>query len=66
MKFKETSLKTAYLISKSNKVFICFDSENDKITNYILTNDLNRHRVFYEEFGLVQKMKIEVTVIFNT
>jgi hypothetical protein len=37
------TLKTKIKILQSNKDFICFNLSNNKIDNYILTNDLKRY-----------------------
>lgn len=65
----KANIKTAYLISKSKKDFICFNLDNDnKILKkeYILTNDLTRHRLKYQQFRLIDIIKKEInTIKFN-
>tara|TARA_R110000796_G_scaffold232272_1_gene350468 strand:+ start:447 stop:656 length:210 start_codon:yes stop_codon:yes gene_type:complete len=54
------SISTAYKISKSNKDFFMYrmSETEDKIVDYILTNDLSRFRPhFNNKFKLVEDMK---------
>lgn len=44
-------------LSKTKKCFLCFNVENNTITNYTLTNDLTRHRLKYQSFKLVEIIK---------
>ena len=53
----------AYKISKTKKDFICFDIQNNKIVRYILTNDLTRHRLAYQQFRLMDEIRKELTTI---
>ena len=53
----------AYKISKTKKDFICFDVQNNKIVRYILTNDLTRHRLTYQQFRLIGEIRKELTTI---
>ena len=53
----------AYKISKTKKDFICFDVQNNKIVRYILTNDLTRHRLTYQQFRLVSTIIKELEFV---
>jgi len=53
----------AYKISKTKKDFICFDIQNNKIVRYILTNDLTRHRLTYQQFRLVCEIRKEILTV---
>jgi len=53
----------AYKISKTKKDFICFDVQNNKIVRYILTNDLTRHRLTYQQFRLVCEIRKEILTV---
>ena len=44
-------------LSNTKKDFLCFNVENNKITEYTLTNDLTRHRLKYQTFKLVEIIK---------
>ena len=44
-------------LSKTKKTFICFNVENQKITEFVLTNDLIRFRNKYNTFKLVEIIK---------
>jgi len=44
-------------LSNTKKAFILFNVENNKITDYILTNDLTRYRLKYQTFKLVEIIK---------
>ena len=57
------NLGAAYLISKSKKVFILFNVENNTITQYKLTNDLTRYRLNYQHFRLLEITKLNKTTI---
>lgn len=63
----KATIKQAYLISKTKKVFICFNLDNNnKIESYILTNDLTRHRLSYSQFRLIDVIQKEINSIkFN-
>ena len=59
-KFK-VSIKFLLQLSKTKKAFVLFNYENEKITNYIFTNDLSRYRLKYQTFKLVEIIKPETT-----
>ncbi len=44
-------------LSKTKKTFICFNVENNKIKEFVLTNDLIRFRNRYNTFKLVEIIK---------
>jgi len=51
------SLTLLIKLSKTKKTFICFNVENQKITEFVLTNDLIRFRNKYNTFKLVEIIK---------
>lgn len=51
------SLTLLIKLSKTKKTFICFNIENNKITEFVLTNDLIRFRNRYQTFKLVEIIK---------
>ena len=51
------SLTLLLKLSKTKKTFICFNVENNKITEFVLTNDLIRFRNRYNTFKLVELIK---------
>ena len=51
------SLTLLLKLSKTKKVFILFNVENNNIKEYIFTNDLTRHRLKYDTFKLVEIIK---------
>jgi len=51
------SLTLLLKLSNTKKVFILFNVENNKITDYIFTNDLTRYRLKYQTFKLVEIIK---------
>ena len=51
------SLTLLLKLSKTKKTFICFNIENNKITDFVLTNDLIRFRSRYNTFKLVEIIK---------
>ena len=51
------SLTLLLKLSKTKKTFICFNVENNKITEFVLTNDLIRFRNKYNTFKLVEIIK---------
>ena len=51
------SLTLLIKLSKTKKTFICFNLEQDKITDFVLTNDLIRFRNKYNRFKLVEIIK---------
>jgi stringent starvation protein B len=51
------SLTLLLKLSKTKKTFICFNIENNKITEFVLTNDLIRFRSRYNTFKLVEIIK---------
>ena len=44
-------------LSKTKKVFILFNVENNTIKEFIFTNDLTRYRLKYDTFKLVEIIK---------
>ena len=51
------SLTLLIKLSKTKKTFNCFNVENNKITEFVLTNDLIRFRNRYNTFKLVELIK---------
>jgi len=51
------SLTLLLKLSKTKKVFILFNVENNNIKEYIFTNDLTRYRLKYQTFKLVEIIK---------
>ena len=51
------SLTLLLKLSKTKKTFICFNVENNKIKEFVLTNDLIRFRSRYNTFKLVELIK---------
>ena len=51
------SLSLLLKLSKTKKVFILFNVENNTIKEYIFTNDLTRWRLKYDTFKLVEIIK---------
>ena len=51
------SLTLLLKLSKTKKTFICFNLEQDKITDFVLTNDLIRFKNKYNRFKLVEIIK---------
>jgi len=51
------SLTLLIKLSKTKKTFICFNVENNKIKEFVLTNDLIRFRNRYNTFKLVELIK---------
>jgi len=51
------SLTLLIKLSKTKKTFICFNVENQKIKEFVLTNDLIRFRNRYQTFKLVEIIK---------
>ena len=51
------SLTLLIKLSKTKKTFICFNVENNKIKEFVLTNDLIRFRNRYNSFKLVEIIK---------
>ena len=54
------SLSLLLKLSKTKKCFLCFNVENNTITEYTLTNDLTRHRLKYQTFKLVEIIKPKI------
>ena len=48
-------------LSNTKKAFILFNVENNKITDYIFTNDLTRWRLKYQTFKLVEIIKPQIS-----
>jgi len=59
MKNYKLSIAAVFLITKSKKDFICFtlDKTETKVIDYLLTNDLTRHRKQYQQFRLLSIVK---------
>jgi len=51
------SLTLLLKLSNTKKTFICFNVENNKIKEFVLTNDLIRFRNKYNTFKLVEIIK---------
>jgi len=53
------NIAAAFLILKSKKDFICFtlNEGETEVVDYILTNDLTRHRKQYQQFRLLDMIK---------
>lgn len=51
------SLTLLLKLNNTKKCFLCFSTENNKITKYIFTNDLTRWRLKYDTFKLVEIIK---------
>lgn len=51
------SLTLLIKLSKTKKTFICFNVENNKIKEFVFTNDLTRFRNRYQTFKLVEIIK---------
>ena len=51
------SLTLLIKLNKTKKTFICFNVENQKIKEFVLTNDLIRFRSSYNTFKLVELIK---------
>jgi len=51
------SLTLLIKLSKTKKTFICFNQENNRITEFVLTNDLIRFRSRYNTFKLIEIIK---------
>jgi len=51
------SLSLLLKLNKTKKCFLCFNTENNTIKEYILTNDLTRYRLKYQSFKLVEIIK---------
>ena len=51
------SLTLLIKLSKTKKTFICFNVENNKIKEFVLTNDLIRFRNRHNTFKLVEIIK---------
>ena len=54
------SLTLLLKLSKTKKCFLCFNVENQKITQFIFTNDLTRYRLKYDTFKLVEIIKPQI------
>jgi len=59
MKNYKLSIAAVFLITNSKKDFICFtlDKTETKVIDYLLTNDLTRHRKQYQQFRLLSIVK---------
>ena len=57
----KVSIKFLLKLSKTKKAFVLFNIENEKIINYIFTNDLTRYRLKYQTFKLVEIIKTQTT-----
>ena len=55
MKHYKINISLAIKLHFTNKTFICFDVDKDnKVTNYRLTDKLQRHRNKYQHFRLIE------------
>ncbi len=58
------NLLQALKINKSNKDFILFDyDKNNKLTNFVLTNDLQRFRKQFKTFRVISCIKSNINTI---
>ena len=58
------NLLQALKINKSNKDFILFDYDNNnKLTNFVLTNDLQRFRKQFKTFRVISCIKSNINTI---
>ena len=57
------NLALALLLAKTKKQFIFFNIENNKITNYKLTNDIIRDKKKYNYFRVISTIKIENKIL---
>lgn len=57
------SLGLSLLLSKTKKQFIFFNIENNKITNYKLTNNITRDKKKYNYFRVISTIKIENKIL---
>lgn len=51
------SLSLLLKLSKTKKCFFLFNVENNTVKEYILTNDLTRWRLKYQNFKLIEIIK---------
>ena len=58
------NLLQALKINKSNKDFILFDYDNNnKLTNFVLTNDLQRFKKQFKTFRVISCIKTNINTI---
>jgi hypothetical protein len=58
------NLLQALKINKSNKDFILFDyDKNNKLTNFVLTNDLQRFKKQFKTFRVISCIKSNINTI---
>jgi len=58
------NLLQALKINKSNKDFILFDYDsNNKLTNFVLTNDLQRFKKQFKTFRVISCIKSNINTI---
>ena len=57
------NLALALLLAKTRKQFLFFNIENNRITNYKLTNDIIRDKKKYNYFRVISTIKIENRII---
>ena len=58
------NLLQALKINRSNKDFILFDYDNNnKLTNFVLTNDLQRFRKQFKTFRVISCIKSNINTI---
>ena len=58
------NLLQALKINKSNKDFILFDYDsNNKLTNFVLTNDLQRFKKQFKTFRVISCIKSNINKI---
>jgi len=55
------SLTLLLKLSKTKKCFFLFNVENKTIKEYILTNDLTRYRLKYQNFKLIEIIKPQIS-----
>lgn len=57
------TLSQAIKLYKTKKSFICFNTENNKLTNYVLTDDLPRFKNKYDSFRVISCIKSNINTI---
>ena len=57
------SLTLLLKLSKTKKCFFLFNVENNTIKEYILTNDLTRYRLKYQNFKLIEIIKPGIEIL---
>lgn len=60
IKLKQSTVKK---ILNTKKAFICFNTENNMINEYILTDDLTRHKNKYTFFKVISCIKKDILTV---